>query len=110
MDLKALFQAASATRKPIAREFEFEGQQIVCHFLDLSAGEVRAALGSANPDAALVAASACNAEGALMFTPAEAEALRYWAQRTLAREALVAVGFTREAKEATKKDSPPTLD
>lgn len=108
MDLKALFQAASATRKPIPREFDFEGKPILCHFLDLSAGEVRAALAAANPDAALVAACACDEHGNLLFTLREAEALKYWPQRTLAREALAAVGFTREAKEEAKKDSPPT--
>jgi hypothetical protein len=108
MDLKALIEAATASRKPIAREFEFEGEPVVGYFLELPAGEVRRTFQEENPDAAIVAATFCDAEGNLLFTPEQALALKYWPQRTLAREALAAVGFTKEAKEAAKKPSEPT--
>jgi hypothetical protein len=108
MDLKALIEAATASRKPIAREFEFEGQQVVGYFLELPAGDVRKTFQEENPDAAIVAATFCDAEGKLLFTPDQALALKYWPQRALAREALAAVGFTKEAKDDAKKPSEPT--
>lgn len=107
MDLKALLHGGIASRKPIAREFEFEGEQITAFFVDLPAGEVRELISKAD-HAGLVAATVCDAEGNLIFTEEQAKSLRFGALTTLANEAVVVVGFARESKEAAKKPSEPT--
>lgn len=107
MDLKALLHAGIASRKPIAREFEFEGEQITAFFVDLPAGEVRDLIAKEDR-AGLVAATVCDAEGHLIFTEEQAKGLRLSALTALVNEAVVAVGAAREGKEAAKKPSEPT--
>lgn len=107
MDLKALLHAGIASRKPIAREFEFEGEQITAFFVDLPAGEVRDLIAKEDRPG-LVAATVCDAEGNLVFTEEQAKGLRLSALTTLVNEAVVAVGAAREGKEAAKKPSEPT--
>jgi len=107
MDLKALLHAGIASRKPIAREFEFEGEQITAFFLDLPAADVRDFIQSEDR-IGLVAATVCDAEGALVFTVDQARGLRLGALATLTNEALSALGALREGKDAAKKPSEPT--
>lgn len=108
MDLKTLLHTGLATRKPIAREFEFEGVQITAYFLDLPALEVREILSAENRDALLVARAVCTAEGDPVFTKEQAAALRTAPLNVLTREALSAVGALREDKDNAKKPSEPT--
>lgn len=108
MDLKALLHAGIASRKPIAREFEFEGEQITAFFLDLPALEVREILSAENRDAELVARTVCTADGDPVFTKEQASALRTGPLNVLTREALSAVGALKEDKESAKKPSAPT--
>ncbi|MFN8993822.1 MAG: hypothetical protein ACK5X3_09230 [Pseudomonadota bacterium] len=108
MDLKALLHAGVATRKPIAREFEFEGEPITAFFLDLPALEVRNILSAENRDALLVSSVVCDSAGAPIFSVEEAAALRTVPLNVLTREALSAVGALKEGKDSAKKPSEPT--
>lgn len=108
MDLRQILHSGLASRRPIAREFEFEGESVKAYFLDLPALEVRKILADADRDVCLVAATVCDEDGKLIFTREQAASLRAGPLNTLTREALAAVGALREEKDAAKKPSTKT--
>lgn len=110
MELKALLGEALATRKPIRREFDFSGQTVVAHFLDLPALEVREILRGpeAERDARLIAATLCDETGAALLTFEQAQQLRFAYLQVLLEQALSVIGALQEGKEEAKKPSSAT--
>lgn len=105
MGFSDFVSAGIATRRPIRRDFEFEGQPITGWFLDLPALQVRELLRAetADREAAFLAAVVCDESGQTLLTLDQARSLKTAHLNTLIAEAFYAIGMTREGRDAAKK-------
>lgn len=96
---------AIATRSPIRRDFEFEGQPITGWFLDLPALQVRELLRSESTDrdAAFLAAIVADEQGHPLLTLDQARSLKAPQMNALITEAFHVLGLTRDGRDAAKK-------
>lgn len=94
-----------ATGRPVARTFEFAGQQIEGYFLDLPALKVRELLRdeTGERDARFLAAVVCDAAGNPLLTVEQAASLKAQHLAALMTEALRALGLSPDAREDAKK-------